>query len=199
MLSSDRNYSVQQRPEFGRSYLVTKDLDRMGLSAAAHSTPETDAGNGLGVKLMPTADAAPRRAESSLTPRTKAVIMQNANSPAVLRRSSRVPVNVPVLVTSLEPGTRFSEVCETLVVNAHGCAMRSPVKLDAGVLLHFHSKEGRETTAKVIACQPLEADRTSWRLAARLDRPENFWGLTTCPADWAQLPAPAAPTKSKLP
>lgn len=148
---------------------------------------------------MPTADATPRRAESSLTPRTKAVIMQNANSPAVLRRSSRVPVNVPVLVTSLEPGTRFSEVCETLVVNAHGCAMRSPVKLDAGVLLHFHSKEGRETTAKVIACQPLEADRTSWRLAARLDRPENFWGLTTCPADWAQLPAPAAPTKSKLP
>jgi hypothetical protein len=125
--------------------------------------------------------------------------MHNANSPAALRRSSRVPVNVPVLVTSLEPGTRFSEVCETLVVNAHGCAMRSPVKLDAGVLLHFHSKEGRETTAKVIACQPLEADRTSWRLAARLDRPENFWGLTTCPADWAQLPAPAAPTKSKLP
>jgi hypothetical protein len=123
-------------------------LDRMGLSATAHSTPETDAGNALGGKLMPTADATPRRAESSLTPRTKAVIMQNANSPAVLRRSSRVPVNVPVLVTSLEPGTRFSEVCETLVVNAHGCAMRSPVKLDAGVLLHFHSKEGRETTAR---------------------------------------------------
>lgn len=125
--------------------------------------------------------------------------MHNANSPAALRRSSRVPINVPVLVTSLEPGTRFSEVCETLVVNAHGCAMRSPVKLDAGILLHFHSKEGRETTAKVIACQPLKADRTSWQLAARLDRPENFWGLTTCPPDWAQLPAPAAPTKAKLP
>ena len=125
--------------------------------------------------------------------------MQNAKSPAALRRSSRVPINLPVLVTSLEPGTRFSEVCETLVVNAHGCAMRSPVKLDAGVILHFHSKEGRETTAKVIACQPLESDRTSWQLAARLDRPENFWGLTSCPSDWAQLPAPAAPTKSKLP
>jgi len=199
MLSSDRDYSLRRRREFGRGYPVTKDRDRMGLSANTYSTPETDAGNALGVKLMTTGDATPRRAEPSLTPRTKAVIMHNANSPAALRRSSRVPVNLPVLVTSLEPGTRFSEVCETLVVNAHGCAMRSPVKLDAGVLLHFHSKEGRETTAKVIACQPLEADRTSWRLAARLDRPENFWGLTTCPADWAQLPAPAAPTKSKLP
>ena len=125
--------------------------------------------------------------------------MQNANSPAALRRSSRVPINVPILVTSLEPGTRFSEVCETLVVNAHGCAMRSPVKLDAGVLLHFHSKEGRETTAKVINCQPLTSDRSAWQLAARLDRPENFWGLSSCPPDWAQLPAPAAPTNGKVP
>src|SRR5437588_35825 len=127
------------------------------------------------------------------------VTMQNANSPAALRRSSRVPINVPILVTSLEPGTRFSEVCETLVVNAHGCAMRSPVKLDAGVLLHFHSKEGRETTAKVINCQPLTSDRSAWQLAARLDRPENFWGLSSCPPDWAQLPAPAAPTNGKVP
>jgi len=125
--------------------------------------------------------------------------MHNAKSPAALRRSSRVPINLPVLVTSLEPGTRFSEVCETLVVNAHGCAMRSPVKLDAGVLLHFHSKEGRETTAKVIACQPMASDRSAWQLAARLDRPENFWGLTSCPPDWALLPAPAAPTGGKVP
>jgi hypothetical protein len=125
--------------------------------------------------------------------------MHNAHSPAALRRSSRVPINVPILVTSLEPGTRFSEVCETLVVSAHGCAMRSPVKLDAGVLLHFHSKEGRETTAKVINCQPLSSDHSGWQLAARLDRPENFWGLTSCPPDWAQLPAPAAPTGEKLP
>jgi hypothetical protein len=125
--------------------------------------------------------------------------MQNVNSPTALRRSSRVPINVPILVTSLEPGTRFSEVCETLVVNAHGCAMKSPVKLDAGVLLHFHSKEGRETTAKVINCQPLASDRSAWQLAARLDRPENFWGLSSCPPDWAQLPAPAAPTGGKVP
>ena len=125
--------------------------------------------------------------------------MHNANSLVATRRSSRVPINLPVLVTSLEPGTRFSEVCETLVVNAHGCAMRSPVKLNPGVLLHFHSKEGRETTAKVINCQPLDPNHASWRLAARLDRPENFWGLTSCPADWAQLPAPAAPTKAKIP
>jgi hypothetical protein len=125
--------------------------------------------------------------------------MQTSNTSATARRSSRVPANVPILVTSLEPATHFSEVCETLVVSAHGCSMRSPMKLDAGVLVHFHSKEGRETTAKVVYCQPLESDRLGWRLGAKLDRPENFWGLKACPQDWEKLPAPAAPTGEKLP
>jgi len=88
----------------------------------------------------------------------------------------------------LDPKANFSEVCETLVVSAHGCAMRSPVKLEAGVPLHFHSQEGRETTAQVVYCQPLGSDRQSWRLGARFDRPENFWDLQTCPKDWARLP-----------
>jgi hypothetical protein len=122
--------------------------------------------------------------------------MQSSYAPASLRRSSRVPINLPILVTSLEPGSRFSEVCETLVVNAHGCAMRSPVKLDAGVLVHFHSKEGRETTAKVVYC---DSDGQGWRLGARLDRPENFWGLKSFPQDWSRLPAPAEPTSEMLP
>jgi hypothetical protein len=115
--------------------------------------------------------------------------MQNSYTPTSLRRSSRVPVNVPILVTSMEPGSRFSEVCETMVVNAHGCSIRSHVKLDAGVVVHLHSKDGRETTAKVLYCQPLNSAQEGWRLAARLDRPENFWGLKTFPQDWAALPA----------
>jgi hypothetical protein len=93
---------------------------------------------------------------------------------STLRRSSRVPITVPILVTSLDPGSRFSEVCETLVVSAHGCAMRAPMKLEAGVPLHFHSQEGRETTAQVVYCQPIGSDQQSWSLGARFDRPENF-------------------------
>jgi gas vesicle protein len=125
--------------------------------------------------------------------------MQSSYAPAPLRRSSRVPVNVPILVTSLEPESKFSEVCETLVVNAHGCSMRSPVKLDAGVLLHFHSKDGRETTAKVVYCEPLDSDDKGWRLGARLDRPQNFWGLKAAPQDWLRLAAPAEPSGNVLP
>lgn len=110
--------------------------------------------------------------------------MQSGKAPTNLRRSSRVPTVVPILVTTLD-GKHFSDVCETLVVNAHGCAILTSVKLEAGVPLHFHSKDGRETTARVVSCQPIGSDQQSWRMAAKLDHPENFWGLRDCPKDWA--------------
>lgn len=110
--------------------------------------------------------------------------MHSGNAHAILRRSSRVPTAVQILVTSME-GLPFSEVCETLVVNAHGCAILTRAKLEAGIPLHFHSKDGRETMARVVSCQPISADHRAWRLAAKLDHPENFWGLRDCPKDWA--------------
>jgi len=119
--------------------------------------------------------------------------MQSADTPTLLRRSSRVPTAVQLLVTSLE-GKHFSDVCETLVVNAHGCSILTRVKLDTGVPLHFHSKDGRETTAHVVSCDPTGPDHRSWRLGAELDRPENFWGLRPCPDDWT-VTSPAASAK----
>jgi hypothetical protein len=120
--------------------------------------------------------------------------MHNGSVPTALRRSSRVPTALPILVTSLA-GTYFSEVCKTLVVNAHGCAVLSPVKFDPGIPLRFKNNDGRETTAHVVSCQPAGADKRSWRLGAKLERPENFWGLSDCPPDWA---APAGPLSAKL-
>jgi hypothetical protein len=124
--------------------------------------------------------------------------MHNPDVRTTPRRSSRVPITVPILVTSLDPSSHFSEVCETLVVSAHGCSMRSPMKVNAGAQLHFHSKEGRETTARVVYCQPIESDQPSWRLGATLDRPENFWGLKACPKDWTHLPVLAAPSDEEV-
>ena len=115
------------------------------------------------------------------------------------RRSSRVPVSVPVLVTTLNPGTHFSEICETLVVSAHGCAFRSPLRLEKGAPIHLHSEEGRQTKAQVVSCQPLGSTQQGWMLGASLERPENFWGLKSIPKDWGlQLPAPAQAAAPKL-
>jgi len=116
-----------------------------------------------------------------------------ASNGHTVRRSSRVPIQVPVRVTSLEPGAQFSEICETLAVSAHGCALRLPVKLDTGSALRLHSRGGRQATAYVVFCQT-EPGGQGFRLGAQLDRPENFWGLESYPDDWrvVEMPAPSA-------
>ena len=127
--------------------------------------------------------------------------MQEKNTSLAARRSSRVPSSIPILVTTVDTGARFSEVCETLVVSAHGCAMRSRSKLDTGVRLQFRSREGRNTTAQVVSCQPIGSDTQSWLLAARLDQPDNFWGLRNCPKDWAEAvlpPRTAVPQQTQV-
>jgi len=113
--------------------------------------------------------------------------MHAPNPSGAFRRSSRVPVSIPITITSLEPAAQFFEVCETLVVNAHGCAMRSPIKLEAGLSLQFQVTDGRQATARVVDCQPIGANQPGWMLAVKLDRPQNFWGLQTCPDDWMRL------------
>ncbi len=117
-----------------------------------------------------------------------------APNPSVLRRSSRIPMNVPILVTSVAEPHAFSEVCETLVVNAHGCSMRSSAKLNPGVPVHFQTREGNWAMAHIVDCQPLNHGQTSWMLGVRLEKPTNFWGLQQYPEDWAQLIDSAAPS-----
>ena len=107
--------------------------------------------------------------------------MHNGNV-ATLRRSSRVPASVAILVASSDE-TQLSE-CETLVVNLHGCAMLSRIRYESGASLRLHNKDGRKTTARLVSCQPAGADNGNWKLGAMLDRPENFWGLKDCPKDW---------------
>jgi hypothetical protein len=122
-----------------------------------------------------------------------------ASNGHTVRRSSRVPIKVPIRVTSMEPNAQFSEICETLVVSAHGCALRFPLKVDAGSALRLHSRGGRQATAYVVFCQPMGPDGQGFRLGARLDRPENFWGLESYPDDWQvlEMPAPAASQPAK--
>ncbi len=109
--------------------------------------------------------------------------MHNGNAATTLRRSSRVPASVAILVASSDE-TQLSE-CETVVVNLHGCAMLSRIRYESGASLRLHNKDGRKTTARVVSCQPAGTDNGNWKLGAMLDRPENFWGLTECPTDWA--------------
>jgi hypothetical protein len=71
------------------------------------------------------------------------------------------------------------------------------MKLETGVPVHLHSEEGRQTKAQVVFCQPMGPNESGWRLGARLERPENFWGLKSCPEDWVRVPGLPETTESK--
>jgi hypothetical protein len=101
-------------------------------------------------------------------------------------------MTLPVLVTSAAEPHSFSEICETLVVNAHGCALRSTNKLDAGVPVHFRTNDGNWATAHIVDCKPM--GDSGWVLGARLEKPTD-WGLTTHPDDWTRLLEMPSPTK----
>src|ERR1700674_5667675 len=58
-----------------------------------------------------------------------------------VRRSTRLSLRIPVVVTSLDPSHDFREECKTVVVNAHGC----------GVIVHDRLKNETPVTVKLVS------------------------------------------------
>jgi hypothetical protein len=102
-----------------------------------------------------------------------------------IRRSTRLPLEVPVLVTSLDPALAFSEQGNTTLVNAHGCGVITQREIARGVRVRleiFSAK--RHTTARVAEVVSLGGDPEAWLLGLELDVPGNFWGIEYAPSDW---------------
>jgi len=112
-----------------------------------------------------------------------------------IRRSTRLPLEVPVLVTSLNPGVTFSEQCNTTLVNAHGCGLIVPRVLPQGIQVRLEIVSAkRHTTARVAEVVPLGGDPETWLVGLELEVPGNFWGIEYAPTDWRieESPLPAA-------
>lgn len=102
-----------------------------------------------------------------------------------IRRSTRLPLEVPVLVTSLDPAQPFSEPCNTTLVNAHGCGLVVPRALAHGIPVRLEIVSAkRHTTARVSEVVPLGGDPETWLVGLELDIPGNFWGIDYAPSDW---------------
>ena len=102
-----------------------------------------------------------------------------------IRRSTRLPLEVPVLVTSLDPAQPFSEPCNTTLVNAHGCGLIVPRALAHGMRVRLEIvSTKRHTTARVSEVVPLGGDPETWLIGLELDIPGNFWGIDYAPSDW---------------
>jgi hypothetical protein len=112
-----------------------------------------------------------------------------------IRRSTRLPLEVPVLLTSLNAAVTFSEQCNTTLVNAHGCGLIVPRVLPQGIQVRLEIVSAkRHTTARVAEVVPLGGDPETWLVGLELEVPGNFWGIEYAPTDWKieESPSPAA-------
>ena len=112
-----------------------------------------------------------------------------------IRRSTRLPLEVPVLLTSLDAAVPFSATGKTTLVNAHGCGVIAIREFAQGIKVQIEIVSAkRRTTAWVAVVVPLEGDPETWLVGLEFDIPGNFWGIEYAPADWKieERPSPGA-------
>jgi hypothetical protein len=107
-------------------------------------------------------------------------------TPKAIRRSSRIRVEIPVNVTSLDRMRPFAEQCLVLVVSAQGCGFRSSqgLHLETPIMLN-ELPGGGSVTARVANCLPLGPDGKFYLIGASLYTHGNVWGIADPPADWS--------------
>jgi hypothetical protein len=100
------------------------------------------------------------------------------------RRSTRLSLEIPVVLTSIDPAYAFRKECKTVVVNAHGCGVIVPERLknETPVMLNLVSN-GAIKNGRVVFAIPLLED-LSWLLGVEFDIPGNFWEVENPPTDW---------------
>ncbi len=118
-----------------------------------------------------------------------------------IRRSTRLPLEVPIRVTSQDPARPLTEDCNTTLVNAHGCGLIAKQELPRGMRVRLEIISARRHTSAVVSeVVPLGGDPETWLIGLELDAPGNFWGIDYAPADWKIDEVPtAAPTQAKEP
>lgn len=115
-------------------------------------------------------------------------------TPKATRRSTRLRVEIPVSVTSLDRMRPFADKCVVLVVSAQGCGFRSSRALQIEMPIMLSDLPGGgSTTGRVANCLPLGNDGKYFLIGASLYNPGNVWGIADAPEDWnvASQSAPA--------
>src|SRR5271155_440311 len=122
-------------------------------------------------------------------------------TPKTTRRSTRVRVEIPITVTSLDRKHPFASECVALVVSAQGCGFRTAQALpvETPVLL-TGLPGGGSASARVANCLPLGSDGKYFLIGVSLYNPVgNMWGIADPPEDWNcdSTPGPASSGETK--
>jgi hypothetical protein len=116
-------------------------------------------------------------------------------TPKTNRRCTRVRVEIPVTVTSLDRMRPFAEKCVALVVSPHGCGFRSSLLLPVGTPIFLSDlPQGGSVTARVANCLPL--GNTHFLIGAVLYTYGNVWKIAQPPKDWNEAPENAQDSRT---
>ena len=123
-------------------------------------------------------------------------------TPKTTRRSTRLRVEIPLNVTSLDRTRPFAEKCVAVIVSAQGCGFRSSRALQMGTpVLLSDLPGGVSVSARVASCLPLGSDGKYFLVGVSLYTHGNVWGVADPPEDWelASQGAPVAQVPSAQP
>jgi hypothetical protein len=114
--------------------------------------------------------------------------MDDTTNASNRRRSQRVVLQVAVLVRAEMPvGNRVQVQGFTLVVNAHGGLLESPLPVAVNQEIVLINPQ----TGKEVGCRVARAERTSpelVRVAFEFDEPTcKFWPISFPPKDWGAV------------
>ncbi len=114
-------------------------------------------------------------------------------TPKMTRRSTRLRVEIPVTITSMDRRHPFSASCVALVVSLQGGGIRAPQALpvETPVLLS-DLPGGSMATAYVANCLPLGKDGKHFLIGVSLYNHGNVWGISDPPEDWTSNSASGA-------
>jgi len=106
-------------------------------------------------------------------------------TPKSTRRSTRIRVEIPVSVTSLDRTRPFAEKCMVLIVSAQGCGFRSSRALQMETPIMISDLPGGgSVTGRVANCLPLGNDGAYFLIGVALYTHGNVWGVADPPEDW---------------
>lgn len=111
-------------------------------------------------------------------------------TPNATRRSTRLRVQIPLTVTSLDRARPFSAKCMALVVSAQGCGFQSSqaFTLETPLLLS-DLPGGGSASGRVANCLPLGKDGKQFLIGVALYNHGNVWGIANPPEDWNISPS----------
>jgi len=117
--------------------------------------------------------------------RTCGLASLGSRSERVSRGGTRIPCEIPVTLTSLNPGHPFSQPCQIILANLGGCAVRSPRPVPPGTVVQLQGLPTvTEVAARVVNCISLGEFEHLWLLGLALHEPGNVWGIESAPEDW---------------